>query len=83
MTIEEVTTFQIDILDFITKLYPELPIKMREKRDLDDEMKKSLDEGLTKYFEMIVANRPLEDDDDDDDDSNVGVDTLDKATSKK
>ncbi|MCK5215608.1 MAG: F0F1 ATP synthase subunit alpha [Candidatus Omnitrophica bacterium] len=83
MMIEEVIAFQKEIFDFFQKRNPELLKEMREKRNLEDDMKKTVDEGLSEYLEQIVAKRPKEDLDDEDDGSNVGVDMLDKVTSKK
>lgn len=81
LTIEEVIVFQKDIYDYFFKRHPDMLIKLREKRALDDEMTKIMDTVLTEYVKEISAKRPKEDAESED--SQVGVDTLDKATSKK
>ncbi len=82
MTIEEVNDFQGQILEYFKKRHPDKLKAMREKRDLDPEITKALDEVLDEYLKEIIAKRPVEEDEDEDED-NVGTDVLDKATSKK
>ncbi len=83
MMIEEVIAFQDDIYDYVKRKNEELLKTMRAKRDLDDEMKKILDDLLAEYLEELIAKRPKESFESDEDSSNVGVDVLDRATSKK
>jgi F-type H+-transporting ATPase subunit alpha len=84
MSIEEVTVFQIEIFEYAKKKNPELIKKMREKRNVDEEMGKQCDVILNEYLKETIAKRPKEIlDDDEKGDANVGVDVLDKATSKK
>lgn len=82
MTIEEVIAFQNDIFDYMTRKDLEFLKTLRAKRDLDDSMKKTLDGYLSEYLEELVAKRPKESFDSEGED-NVGVDVLDRATSKK
>lgn len=82
-TMEEVIAFQNEILEYFRKRHPELVKKMREKRTLDDEITKAMDEVLAEYSKEITAKRPLEDAETEEGANQVGVDTLDKATSKK
>ena len=82
--IEEVTKFQVEIYDYAKKKDPELFKKMREKRNIDEEMSKKCDAILSEYLKEIIAKRPKEVlDEDEKGDANVGVDVLDQATSKK
>jgi len=84
MMIEEVIAFQKEIYGWFKKRHPDFLKKMRELRNVDDDMTKLMDEQLRIYLEEIVAKRPKEElDDEDSDDLNVGVDMLDAATSKK
>jgi len=82
MTIEEVVAFQNDIFDYMVQKDPEFLKTLRQKRDMDDAMKKTLDGHLSEYLEELIAKRPKESFDSEGDD-NVGVDVLDRATSKK
>ncbi len=84
MTIEEVNDFQRDIYDYFMKHKPEWMKLLREKRDMDDDMKKECEELMQQYLQEIIAKRPkLDLDEDEDDNDNVGIDALDQATSKK
>ena len=83
MTIEEVIAFQNDVFDYMAQKDLEFLKTMRAKRDMDDDMKKALDEHLSDYLEELIAKRPKESFDSEDNDDNVGVDVLDRATSKK
>jgi F-type H+-transporting ATPase subunit alpha len=82
MMIEEVNVFQREIYNYCKNKYPEFLKKLREKRDLDDEMKKRLDGILSDYLKAVIAKRPKEETDEDSQ-SNVGKDVLDTATTKK
>jgi F-type H+-transporting ATPase subunit alpha len=82
LTLEEVNKFQIEIYEFVNKRMPDLMTKLREKKDYDDEMATHFDKIITEYVEGVKKNRPKEEDDIESD-SNVGVDMLDKATTKK
>lgn len=85
MTIEEVSVFQNEIYTYVKARQPELLKKMRQKRDMDDDMKKVIEGILSEYLAEIVAKRPKEDVEGGGGgaESGVGVDVLDKATSKK
>jgi len=87
MTIEEVNDFQRDVFDYFKKADPEWMALLREKRNMDDDMKKRCDELLKQYLDEIIAKRPKDEFDEEDDehagDANIGKDVLDSATSKK
>jgi len=84
LTVEEVRTFQTEIFDFVNKRNPELMKTLREKRDYDDEMAKVFDQIIKEYLEEVKIRRPKEEVDvEGGTESNVGVDALDKATTKK
>ena len=82
MMIPEVKAFQIEIYDYATKMNPQLMKIIRERKKLDDEITKGMDEVLAAYLKMIQEKRP-KDEEEEEADSNVGVDSLDTATSKK
>ena len=81
-TIPEVKTFQDEIFEFAKKKNPDLIKKLREKRKVDDEIGKDMDAVLAEYAKLIESRRPKEEEEVEDE-TNVGVDTLDKATTKK
>ena len=84
LTLEEVKDFQNKIFDYLNKRHPDTMVKLREKRDYDDEMAKVFDIVIKEYIEEVKKVRPIEEDDEVEGGSaNVGVDTLDKATTKK
>src|SRR3989338_7802579 len=82
LTIPEVNVLQVKIFDFINARHPEAMVKLREKKDYDDEMAKAFDADIKVYVEEVIKARPKEDDEETEGGS-VGVDMLDKATSKK
>ena len=81
LSLEEVNIFQKEVYDYFFKRHPEMLQKLREKRTLDEEMMKIIDTVMTEYVKEVAAKRPKEDAETED--SQVGVDALDKATSKK
>lgn len=81
MSIEEVNAFQKGILGYFEKRAPDMLKNLRAKRALDDEMTQQMDTILAEYLKEIMAVRPREDAEAEE--SNVGVDTLNKATTKK
>jgi len=87
MTIDEVNIFQKEVFDYFKSHDSEWMARLRQLRNMDDEMKKRCDELLAKYLAETIAKRPKEDLDEDNDahagDANVGQDVLDNATSKK
>lgn len=85
LSIEEVNRFQNEIYPFVVKENPDFVKLLREKRDLEDELKKTADELIGKYIQGVVALRPKVDLDEEEKgaDAKVGVDVLDQATSKK
>ncbi len=83
MTVTEVNAFQSEIYDFALKNRPDLVKLLREKRDLTEEVTKGLDEILDVYVKLLEQRRPKEELDKDEEESQVGVDALDSATSKK
>ncbi len=82
MTLDEVKVFQTEIYDFAKQKNPDLIKQLREKRDLSDEITKAMDELLEEYLKVIEERRP-EEDEEEDVESNVGIDALDQATTKK
>ncbi|OGX05625.1 MAG: F0F1 ATP synthase subunit alpha [Omnitrophica WOR_2 bacterium GWA2_47_8] len=83
LTMEEVGVFQKTILDYFKKVQPEAVEKLMKKHDVDEEMAKIFEKTLKEYLEEIKKNRPKEEDLDVEGSTNVGVDALDKATTKK
>ncbi len=83
LTIDEINIFQQEIFDYFKKKQPELLKKLREKRDLDDDMKKIIDQVLATYLEEVISKRPKEEAEEEETASGVGVDVLDQATTKK
>jgi len=83
LTLEEVNKFQVEILDYVKKKIPQELETLKKNRGLDDKINKALDEVLKAYVAEVKAIRPKEEDDDEPKDANVGVDVLDKATTKK
>ncbi|MCC6759370.1 MAG: F0F1 ATP synthase subunit alpha [Candidatus Omnitrophica bacterium] len=81
LSLEEVNIFQKEIYEYFNKRQPEMLQKLREKRALDEDMMKIIDAVMTEYVKEVSLKRPKEDAETED--SQVGVDTLDKATSKK
>jgi len=69
MTSEEIIVFQNEVYDYTMKREAEMMKKMREIRNLDDDMKKVIDELLAEYLKEIIAKRPKEDFDDEDSDT--------------
>lgn len=83
LTIEEVITFEKEILEYFQKRNPEMLKKLREKRALDEEITKIMDTVLAEYIKEVTAKRPVEDAETEESANQVGVDTLDQATTKK
>jgi F0F1-type ATP synthase alpha subunit len=81
ISLDEMNIFQKEVYEYFVKRQPEMLQKLREKRALDEDMMKIMDAVLTEYVKEVAAKRPKEDAETED--SQVGVDTLDKATSKK
>lgn len=81
LSLEEVNVFQKEVYDYFVKRQPEMLQKLREKRTLDEDMMKIIDAVMTEYVKEVSLKRPKEDAETED--AQVGVDTLDKATSKK
>ena len=82
MTIPEVNEFQTNILGYSQKKNPNLLKILRERRKLDPEIEKGMDEVLAEYLKEIKAKRPKEEEEEKTV-PNVGVDVMDKATSKQ
>lgn len=82
MTLLEVNEFQVKILEYARGKNPELIKILRERRKLDPEIEKGMDEVLALYLNEVKSRRPVEKEEPNPQ-ANVGVDMLDKATSKK
>lgn len=83
MSIPEVNEFQQKILEYTKANKPELLKTLREKKKLDPEIEKSMDELLVLYLNQLKASRPPDEQSDEDKVANVGVDVLDASTRKK
>ncbi|MCB9772294.1 MAG: F0F1 ATP synthase subunit alpha [Candidatus Omnitrophica bacterium] len=81
LMLEEVIVFQKEIHEYFVKRNPQMLATLREKRAVDDDIAKAMDVILAEYVKEIALRRPKEDAETED--AQVGVDTLDKATSKK
>lgn len=82
MSIPEVNEFQQNILEYARKKNLDLVKTLREKRKLDPELEKGLDAIFVEYLKDIKAKRVQNEPAAVDKAANVGVDVLDKATSK-
>ena len=82
MTIPEVNQFQLDIFEYAKKKNPGMLKSLREKRKIDPEIEKGMDEILTEYLKEIQAKRPKEEEDKEENVPSVGVDVLNKAAGK-
>lgn len=81
MTIPEVKAFQAEIFDFARKKNPDLVKLIREKRQLSEDITKGMDQVLAEYLKEVQDKRPKEEAEGEE--SNVGMDALDNATTKK
>lgn len=82
MTIDEVKEFQVEILDYFKARHPDMVKLIREAKDLTPEVTTALDNVLDEYLKEVTAKRPIEEEEEEGAEP-VGVDVLDKATSKK
>ena len=53
LTMPQVQTFQLEILEYATKAAPEFVKKLRERKKLEEEIEKNLVDVLKSYFEEI------------------------------
>ena len=53
LTMQQVQTFQVEILEYATKAAPEFVKKLRERKKLEEEIEKNLVDVLKSYFEEI------------------------------
>lgn len=53
LTMLQVKVFQLEILEHANKIAPDFVKKLREKKKLDEELEKSLNEVLKSYFEQL------------------------------
>lgn len=81
LTIPEVKVFQEEIFDFVKNRKPDLLRIIRERKKMDDEIQKGMDEILDVYLKEVIAKRPKEEEEEEE--VGVGVDALDTATTKK
>ncbi len=82
LTMPEVKKFQDEIFEYTKNKNPNLLKILRERKGLDDEITKGVDDVLKVYIQEIIANRKEEDEEEGKSTANVGVDVLDKATTK-
>ena len=81
MTLDEVKVFQSEIFEFTHKRMPDLLRVIRERKKMDDDIQRGLDEILGIYMKELEAKRPKEEEVEEE--LQVGIDTLDAATTKK
>lgn len=84
LSLDEVKTFQKEILPYAKEKNPNLLKILRERRKKDDEIEKGLNEVIEGYIKELEGKRPKEEKAQAEDIvSNIGKDVLDEATSKK
>lgn len=84
LTYPEIEKFQEEILEFAAKKDQNFLKILRERRKMDEEIEKSLDNIVNAYVEEAIAKRPKEEVKKEEEIiSNIGRDVLDEATSKK
>ncbi len=86
LEITEVDEFQEKIFDFAQKKNPEFIKLLRQRRKMDEEIEKNLNDVIDAMVKDIISRRPgVEEPKEQEEDitNNLGQDVLDKATSKK
>lgn len=86
LTFPEIDKFQEDILAYAEEKNPEFLKILRERKKMDEEIEKALNEVINAYVEEVIAARPKEEEQPKKEDeliSNIGRDVLDEATTKK
>ena len=85
LTLKEVDRFQQEIHSYTQDKNPDILKEIREKRDIDEDTEKKVNELLSNYVDDIEANRPDEEEEEKEEDiiSNIGKDVLNEATSKE
>ena len=68
--------------EYAKKRNPNMLKILRERRKLDPEIEKGMDEIFAEYLKEIQAKRPKEETDKEDEVPNVGVDVMSKTTGK-
>lgn len=81
---EEVNFFQKEIFGYFQQRQPEFLKNLRQKRDFDDDMRAVMEKEINEFIKANILSKRVEiDTSDEKGESGVGVDTLDRATSKK
>ncbi len=84
LTKEEIEQFQAEIFEFAKKKNPEFLKILRERRKMDEQIEKGLNEVIAAYVSEVEANRAKPQGAKPDEiTTNLGRDVLDEATSKK
>ncbi|MCA9408317.1 MAG: F0F1 ATP synthase subunit alpha [Candidatus Omnitrophica bacterium] len=81
----EIDEFQDNVYAFAKENFADFLKMLRERRKMDEEIEKGLNDVLTAYVEMAIAKRSEQKVEGDSEDivSNIGRDVLDEATTKK
>ncbi len=81
---EEITKFQLEILNYANEKNPQLIKSLRERTKMDQEIERGLNEVLSAYTDETLARRqPEKGEGAEDIISNIDKDVLDEATKKK
>lgn len=64
LEMDEIVTLQTEILKFAKDKNPEFLKVLREKRKMNDDIEKGLNDIVTAYIESVIAARPVEESDD-------------------
>ncbi len=84
LAMEEIDTFQEEILGYAQKINPAFLKILRERKKKDDEIEQGLTAIIESYIKEVEAKRPEKETKQEEDIvSNIGKDVLDEATSKK
>lgn len=80
----EITQFQLEILDYAKEKNSEFLEILRERRKMDEEIEKGLNDILEPYIKEVETKRPEEKEEEKEEiTSNIGRDVLEEATTKK
>jgi F-type H+-transporting ATPase subunit alpha len=85
LSIEEVKVFEDKIFDFAQEKNPELLRKLREKKKMDDEIEKALEELLQSYMRKVKPKSRFQKEEGDDDEivARIGKKVLQETAQKK
>lgn len=81
---DEVNIFQNGIYQYAKENFPEFLTMLRERRKMDEDVERGLNEVIAAYIKVIESERQVvETNDEDSIVSNIGRDVLDEATTRK